>query len=167
MKYKLPEGFSYVEAKNADIPTAQALIFQVLEEHGLHTNDTSLDTDMQDIEQHYQNGFFGLIRNVELHTIGTFALFAESTDSFEIRKMYLLPEYRGKGIGRWMLYFLIEKARALAAQKLTLKTASVLEAAMALYRKAGFDEVTTSSCNPRCDRAFEINLNHFIQHSEQ
>lgn len=158
MKHHLPKGISYHPATNTDIPSAQALIFQVLEEYGLHTNDDSLDQDMQDIEGHYGAGYFGLLKNENQHIVGTFALYPESSDSFEIRKMYLLPEYRGKGLGKWMLNFLIEEAKNKKAQKVTLKTASVLETAMALYRKTGFDEVTCSACNPRCDRAFELKL---------
>lgn len=165
MKNVLPKGFSYSEAKNEDTSLAQGLIYQVLQEYGLHTNDASLDSDMLDIEANFQNGFFGLVKNEDSEVVGTFALYPEGVDSFEIRKMYLLPAYRGLGIGRWMLEFLILKANKKQAQQVTLKTASVLEAAIALYRKTGFDEVTCSTGNPRCDRAFKMDLNHFYQNS--
>ena len=72
--------------------------------------------------------------------------------------MYLLPAYRSQGLGKWMLHFLLQKAKDLGYEKIVLQTASGLEAAIALYRKMGFDEVTSSNASPQCDRAFAMNL---------
>ncbi|MFT5766097.1 MAG: GNAT superfamily N-acetyltransferase [Saprospiraceae bacterium] len=76
----------------------------------------------------------------------------------EIRKMYLLSQYRSKGIGKWILRFLIRKAKKSGYKKLVLQTASVLHSAIALYHQTGFEEVTTLNACPRCDRAFEMYL---------
>ena len=155
---ELISGFSYERAGNAEALEAKLLIFKVLEEFGLQPDDPSLDGDMDDLEYHYHDGFFGILKNPEKEIIGTFALYKLGPKTFEIRKMYLLPEYRSLGLGKWMLNFLIDKARTLGYEKLELKTASVLQAAIALYRKTGFDEVTSSDASPRCDRAFELYL---------
>ncbi len=154
----LPQGFTYEKASNQDIPVIKNLIFKVLEEFGLVPNDPSLDSDLDDIDEHYKNGFFGIIRNPDKQIIGTFALFKLNEDSLELRKMYLLPEFRSKGIGKWMVHFLIQKAKNLGYKKLELQTASALQSAIAMYNKTGFDEVTSSSASPRCDRAFEMYL---------
>ena len=74
----------------------------------------------------------------------------------EIRKMYLLPKARGKGLGKWMVNFLIERAKELGYQKIELDTASVLIEAIELYKKMGFKEVKACNESPRCDRAFEM-----------
>ena len=154
----LPTGLVHEVANNDQIQPIKELIFQVLEEFGLVPDDPELDGDLDDIEKHYQNGYFGIIKNRENDIIATFALFRLSEGVAEIRKMYLLPEYRSLGIGKWMLHYLIEKARELNYNKVELKTASVLTAAIKLYQKTGFEEVTTSDASPRCDRAFQMYL---------
>jgi len=154
----LPEGFSFAQAKNENSPIAQKIIFSVLHEYGLGGIDHHTDSDLKDIEKTYTNGYFGLIKNDSGNPVGTFGLFPLNEKSAEIRKMYLLPEARGKGIGKWMVNFLIEKAKELNFQKLELETASVLLEAMELYKKFGFKEVKSSNASPRCDRAFKIDL---------
>lgn len=155
---ELPIGFSFEEASNQKADQIRALIFKVLEEFGLKPDNPELDGDLDDIEFHYKGGFFGVIKNPENKIIATFALYYLRENVLEIRKMYLLPEYRSLGIGKWMLHFLIAKAKSLSTNKLELKTASVLKAAIGLYQKIGFEEVTTSDASPRCDRAFEMYL---------
>ena len=72
--------------------------------------------------------------------------------------MYLLPKARGNGLGKWMVWFLIEKAKELGFRKIELDTASVLLEAIELYKKMGFKEVEASNDSPRCDRAFEMSI---------
>ena len=154
----LPTGYSYIIATNQHGKIAHQIIFSVLHEYGLGGISHHTDSDMEDIEKAYQNGFFGLITNQTHQLVGTFGLFQLSRTTAEIRKMYLLPEARGKGIGNWMVNFLIQKAKELHYQKIELETASVLIEAMELYKKVGFVEVTASNASPRCDRAFEMHL---------
>jgi len=58
----------------------------------------------------------------------------------EIKRMYIKPELRGRGYGREMMVKLEEKARELGYSTLRLDTAWFLEAAVHVYRKAGFVE---------------------------
>lgn len=155
---KLPDGFTYEEATNEDTSKAKNLIFKILEEFGLSDKESDQDSDLDDLEENFKDGFFGLVKSPENQIIATFALYKLNETSIEIRKMYLLSEFRSKGIGKWMLNFLIHKAKQLGYNKIELQTASVLHSAIAMYRKTGFDEVTSSSASPRCDRAFEMYL---------
>ena len=56
----------------------------------------------------------------------------------ELRKMYFLPELRGQGQGRRTLEHCLATARALGYRRCYLETLTGMDAAMALYRKAGF-----------------------------
>lgn len=154
----LPNNYSFLAAKNSHGQIANEIIFSVLDEYGLggytHHSDDSLD----EIEKSFADGFFGLIQNEQEKIIGTFGLYKISETNCEIRKMYLLPEARGKGLGKWMVHFLIEKARELKFQKIELDTASVLLEAIELYKKVGFKEVQACNDSPRCDRAFEMEI---------
>ena len=56
----------------------------------------------------------------------------------EIKRMYVLPDLRGRGIARRMLEALEGEARSLGVTKLLLETGTRQPEAIALYSKAGF-----------------------------
>ena len=58
----------------------------------------------------------------------------------EIKRMFIRPEFQGKGYGKEMMNLLIEKARELGYSTLRLDTAYFLEAAVHIYKSAGFKE---------------------------
>jgi GNAT superfamily N-acetyltransferase len=59
----------------------------------------------------------------------------------ELQRMYVLPRFRGKGIGRAILNRLIDEARSIGYRWLKLESLQFLEAAHTLYRSAGFHEI--------------------------
>ena len=59
----------------------------------------------------------------------------------ELKRMYVAPEARGRGIGRLLLRALEAEARALGARRLVLETGVRQAAALALYRNAGFTAI--------------------------
>ena len=73
--------------------------------------------------------------------------------------MYLLPEIRGRGIGRRLLEELISLAKERRFQVVTLETASVLRAAISLYRARGFVPIARQRPAIRqCDQAYALQL---------
>lgn len=59
----------------------------------------------------------------------------------ELQRMYVLPRFRGQGIGRAMANRLIEDARLMGLQELRLESLEFLDAAHALYRSLGFSQI--------------------------
>lgn len=59
----------------------------------------------------------------------------------EIKRMYVAPDSRGRGIGRAVLDRLEAEARALGVTRLVLETGTRQVEAIALYRRAGFTEI--------------------------
>ena len=59
----------------------------------------------------------------------------------EAKRMYVEPDRRGRGIGRAVLDSLETAARKLGARRLVLETGIHQEAAIALYRHAGFKPI--------------------------
>jgi GNAT superfamily N-acetyltransferase len=59
----------------------------------------------------------------------------------EAKRMYVDPDYRGKGVGRSLLARLEAAAIELGVERLVLETGVYQEAAIALYRRAGFTQV--------------------------
>jgi GNAT superfamily N-acetyltransferase len=59
----------------------------------------------------------------------------------EIKRMYVEPDSRGRGIGRAVLDRLETEARTLGVSRLVLETGTRQVEAIALYRRAGFTEI--------------------------
>ena len=76
-------------------------------------------------------------------------------DMGEIKRMYVRPEFRGKGIGRLLLEGLIAEARQIGYPIVRLDSARFMKAAHSLYRSAGFQEIepyTESEIPPEFQR---------------
>lgn len=59
----------------------------------------------------------------------------------ELKRMYVIPEARGEGIGRAVLEALEAEARKLGVARLVLETGIRQDAALGLYRSSGFREI--------------------------
>ena len=132
-----------------------ALLGQVLAEYGLNFEPEEADQDVVDVQAHYmdRHGEFWVIE-LDGKLVGTAAFFPlhGRPEVAEIRKMYLLPPARGKGLGRWLLELLEERARECGFHYARLETAAVLKEAIALYESAGYTTAPDSVATRRCDR---------------
>jgi GNAT superfamily N-acetyltransferase len=66
----------------------------------------------------------------------------------EIKKMYVIPELRGQGIARVLLYALEDKARALGYEVARLDTGPKQRHAQGLYESDGYTEIPDFNGNP-------------------
>lgn len=58
----------------------------------------------------------------------------------EVKRMYIRPEYRGRGYGKELMQTLVTRAEELGYSTLRLETANFMSAALKIYRSAGFKE---------------------------
>jgi GNAT superfamily N-acetyltransferase len=104
-----------------------------------------------------------LIAEYEGQAVGTVGLVPGHGDGvLELIKMSARSDIQGKGIGRALMDAAIEKSRAMGASKIWLETNTKLEAALALYRKSGFRELTGDEVTPtpydRCNCQMLLDL---------
>jgi len=59
----------------------------------------------------------------------------------ELKRMYTLPAWRGRGLGRRILVELERHARELGYAGIVLETGDYLEPALGLYRSAGYEPI--------------------------
>jgi len=87
---------------------------------------------------------------------GGFRSHDQPSDTVEIKKMYTLPEYRRRGLGRAILRDLERRARAGGARRVILETGVRNTGALALYRGLGYQptDAYVPGRNPEINRAF-------------
>jgi len=67
----------------------------------------------------------------------------------EMKRLYVRPQFRGKGFGKILAERVIADAREIGYQKLRLDTVeSDMGTAIAMYRKLGFREIAPYRANP-------------------
>ncbi len=92
---------------------------------------------------------------------GVAPLAGAEEDTCELRKMYFLPEARGRGLGERLLRHCLAQARALGFSRCYLETLTGMDAAQRLYARMGFKVL----CGPLgntghfgCDRHYLLEL---------
>jgi len=73
--------------------------------------------------------------------VGCGAIRMNDGTTAEVKRMYVEPDQRGRGVGRAVLASLEAAARRFGAQRLVLETGSYSTEALALYRGAGFTQI--------------------------
>lgn len=73
---------------------------------------------------------------------GALILFGEGI--YELSKMAVAPETRGRGVGRTLILYVLDQARALGAHTVFLGSSKRLQNAVHLYESVGFRHVPPS-----------------------
>ena len=72
----------------------------------------------------------------------------------EIKRMWVHPDWRGAGLGARMLTHLEDRARELGHRRVNLDTNSTLVEAIAMYQRAGYEQVERYNDNPYAEAFF-------------
>lgn len=72
----------------------------------------------------------------------------------ELKRLYVRPEFRGKGIGRLLVNRVISDARAIGYRSILLDTLPFLHTAIDMYKSMGFYEIARYNDNPLIDSVY-------------
>jgi putative acetyltransferase len=140
----------------SDRQKAAAIIRDALAEYGLGWEPTGADRDVLEVEASYNavGGEFWVIEQ-QGQLVGTAAYYPveRGEKAVEIRKMYLSPAARGKGLGKYLLQELEKAIANRGFQEIWIETASVLKEAVNLYESNGYQPATGVETE-RCDRVY-------------
>lgn len=89
-----------------------------------------------------------LLARAGAETAGCVGLRKMRDDICEMKRLYVRPAFRGRGLGRQMAEDLARRGRELGYRTLVLDTLGTMEAAQRLYVSMGFKPATSYYVNP-------------------
>lgn len=99
-----------------------------------------------------------LIARLDGRAIGCGALKFHPDAPAELKRMWVAPDARGRGLGRRLLVELEDHARQAGANAVRLETNRSLREAIQLYRSTGYREVAAFNSEPYAHHWFEKDL---------
>ena len=156
----MSSDFQLRDASAADAAAIRSVVVAVMSEYGLASDLNGNDSDLRDVVASYRTrgGSFRVITSADGKIVGCGGLYPIDERDAEIRRMYLLPEARGLGLGRTLLEELIARAKERRFERVVLETASVLKEAISLYRRRGFLPVPHERPLRKCDQSYALQL---------
>jgi GNAT superfamily N-acetyltransferase len=138
-----PSSSSTVEVRREDFlsPSVERLITALnreLDDRYPEEGANHFDLDAEEVAD--GRGAF-LVAFLANEPIGCGAVRRISPTVYEIKRMYVAPSARNRGVGRRILNELESVARALGAARLVLETGVRQPEALALYTRAGFTTI--------------------------
>lgn len=145
-----------------------AIIRQVMTEHGASGAGFAIhDAEVDDMYGAYQGprAAYFVIEDADGGRVlgggGVAPLAGGPDDTCELKKMYFLPEARGRGAGRRLLERCLDAARERGFARCYLETLESMGAARALYERMGFRPracALGATGHFGCDRFYELAL---------
>ncbi|WP_026493734.1 MULTISPECIES: GNAT family N-acetyltransferase [unclassified Butyrivibrio] len=100
----------------------------------------SFDKELADLEGFYSGGAL-LVGYEEDKPVACIAIKKLNDNTCEAKRLFIKPEYRGKGYARTMLNNMLDKSKELGFTEVTFTTKpSVMQIGYGLYKRMGFEE---------------------------
>lgn len=150
--------------EEGDRHLAANIIGSVLAEYGLSWEPLDADEDVLKIEEFYRDrgGEFWVVeRQSKLVATAAYYPIKRGNNAVEIRKMYLLPEVRRQGLGKFLLQELEKRIAERGFKEIWIETATVLKEAVILYEQNGYKPASGVETK-RCDLVYvkELTINN-------
>jgi ribosomal protein S18 acetylase RimI-like enzyme len=142
---------SFTQAETpTQIAQARELLLEYAQSLGFSLCFQGFDQELADLPGDYAppDGRL-LLAEYEGQLAACVALHKLEVDICEMKRLYLRPQFRGKGLGRALADRIITDARSIGYQRMRLDTVEpVMKDAVAMYRKLGFREIAPYCKNP-------------------
>jgi putative acetyltransferase len=136
---------------------ADAAAFRALNEEWIARYFVIEDEDRRQLDDpvaaYIDTGGEILIAELDGRPVGGVAVVPDGTGAYELSKMTIAPELRGRGAGRKLLLAAIDHARRVGAESLFLGSSTKLANAVHLYEAAGFKHVAPETLHMPYARA--------------
>jgi ribosomal protein S18 acetylase RimI-like enzyme len=144
-------GFSISQAESSpQIAQARELFLEYAQSLGFSLCFQNFDQELAELPGDYAppEGRL-LLAEYEGQLAGCVALHRLDDSICEMKRLYLRPRFRGKGLGRALADLIIGEARQIGYERMRLDTVEpVMKDAVEMYRKIGFREIDPYRSNP-------------------
>ena len=144
-------GFAIVNAESAaHIALVRQLFLEYAGSLGFSLCFQNFDKELAELPGDYAPpGGRLLLAEYEGQTAGCVAMHALEPGVCEMKRLYLRPQFRGKGLGRVLVERILAEAREAGYQRIRLDTVEpVMKDAVVMYRRFGFREIPPYRENP-------------------
>lgn len=144
-----PLTFAQAESP-MQLSQARELFLEYAKSLGFSLCFQSFDEELAGLPGHYAppDGRL-LLAEYEGQLAGCVALHKLEPGICEMKRLYLRPQFRGKGLGRALADRILHEARRMGYERLRLDTVEpVMKDAVAMYRRLGFKEIEPYCANP-------------------
>jgi putative acetyltransferase len=141
--------FAHAESA-AQIAQCRELFLEYAQSLGFSLCFQNFDKELADLPGEYAppKGRL-LLGEFEGELAACVALHPLSEEICEMKRLYLRPNFRGKGLGRALANRVIQEAREIGYQRMRLDTVEPrMKDAVEMYRKIGFQEIEPYCDNP-------------------
>jgi len=148
---RVVKGFVLAQAEStAQIVQARDLFLEYAQSLGFSLCFQNFDKELAALPGDYAPPAGRLLlAEYEDQLAGCVALHPLEPGVCEMKRLYLRPHFRGKGLGRVLADRIIAEARQIGYQRMRLDTVEpVMKDAVAMYRKLGFKEIAPYCKNP-------------------
>ena len=147
------------EAVPDDLAAVTNIIGTVLGEFDIPTDDAEVASELRGILEPGAAASSRLWVVVDDDVIvGSAAVVPIRDGVCELKRMYLLPQLRGRGLGRRLLNQVLGFVRQSGCPRIELETHTKMEAARSLYQSADFKPQCSELRNCGCDQSMYLDL---------
>jgi GNAT superfamily N-acetyltransferase len=131
----------------------------ILDEYGIDMGREYFQAEMAALPGPYAppEGHLFLARDEDA-AAGSLALKRVTDEKGELKRLYVRPEYRGRGVGRALVTAALDAARRIGYRRIQVHTAPFLTEAVALYQGFGFREVAAEGEEEAPEMFMELEL---------
>jgi ribosomal protein S18 acetylase RimI-like enzyme len=146
-----PVGLEILQAESASqIASIRELFLEYAQSLGFSLCFQSFDNELAGLPGDYARPEGRLLlASVERAPAGCVALHKLGAEICEMKRLYVRPQFRGKGLGKILAERVIAEARQIGYKQLRLDTVEpMMRTAVAMYRNLGFREIAPYRANP-------------------
>ena len=133
-----------------DYDLAKSLFLAYSEQLGFDLTFQNFSSEIESIHIQYgpPDGILRIASTGSESAIGCFGIRKIEERICELKRMYVLPDHRGKGFGQVLMDDAVSEGKRLGYERMRLDTIPTMKAAVKLYQKNGFYTIQPYRYNP-------------------
>ena len=133
----------------AAVETARGLFREYQEALGVDLSFQDFEMELRTLPGEYVSPHGRLLLALDDGVpAGCVAMRPLTSDTCEMKRLYVRPEYRAASLGRQLAERVIAEARSIGYQRMYLDTLPTMSGAQRLYERLGFKEIPPYRYNP-------------------